>query len=192
MEIKNDKVEDDVLVEEDLSVLDDTTDWKAKAAEIEQKRREDGIKTRERTKALRDQLAELKSTPPPIKKEEKPEENGLIKKTFLRAAGISDAEEVELALSTAKKWGMDVDKLVDDEDWKEKLDKFRTKKSNELASSNIRGGQGSIQAKLTPEYWQAKGIPPSPADVPDRKTRAKIIRTMMASATTDGKKFYND
>src|SRR3990167_524530 len=190
MEIKNDPVVDDVLVEEDLSILDDTTDWKAKATEIEQKRREDGIKTRERTKALRDQLAELKSAPPPIKKE--PTDTGLLQKSFLRAAGISDAEEVELALSTAKKWGVEVDTLVDDDNFKTTLAKNRTTKPNSLATSNIRGGAGETQAKNPPEYWISKGAPPSKTDVPDRKTRATIVRAMMKNASTDGKKFYND
>ena len=121
----------------------------------------------------------------------KTEEFGLLQKTFLRAASITAEDEIELARDTAKKWGVDIDKLVDDDDWKQKLDKFRTKKSNELATSNIRGSGGTQQTKNTPEYWIAKGTPPSTTDVPDRKTRAKIARAMMDS-TKNSKKFYND
>lgn len=122
----------------------------------------------------------------------KPEANGLLQKSYLRSAGITDPEEVELALSTAKKWGLEVDQLVDDEDWVGKLEKVRTAKANVVATSNVRGGTGTSQAKNTLEYWNAKGSPPSPTDVPDRKVRAKIIRAMMASAKSDGKTFYND
>lgn len=122
----------------------------------------------------------------------KPAEIGLLQKSYLRAAGISDAEEVELALSTAKKWGVEVDQLVDDEDFKVKLDKLRTNKANAVAVSNVRGSASTESAKNTPEYWMSKGAPPSKADVPDRKTRAKIVRAMMEKASTSGKTFYND
>lgn len=120
------------------------------------------------------------------------EEFGLIQKTFLRSAGISDAEEVELARELSKKWDMDIDVLVDDEDFKVRLEKHRTSKANALASSNIKGGGGTNNAKLSSEYWSAKGVPPTRADVPDRKVRAKIVRDMMASSGTNGKRFYND
>jgi hypothetical protein len=121
----------------------------------------------------------------------KPEDSSLLQKAYLRAAGITSEEEVDLALSTAKKWSMDIDKLVDDEDFTVKLEKLRTAKANAVATSNVRGGNGPSQAKNTPEYWIAKGTPPSPTDVPDRKIRMKIVRAMMDN-TKNGKKFYND
>lgn len=121
----------------------------------------------------------------------KPEDNSLLQKAFLRSAQITDSEEVELALSTAKKWGVSVDQLVDDDDFKAKLDKHRINKANIAATSNVRGGAGTSQAKLTPEYWVAKGVPPTAADVPDRRLRGKIARALMDSAK-NSKKFYND
>lgn len=124
-------------------------------------------------------------------KETKTDEHGLLQKGYLRMAGISSEDEVEFALQIAKKWDMPVDKLVDDEDFKLKLDKLRTQKSNELATSNIKGSPGQSGAKNTPDYWIAKGAPPSRDDVPDRKARAKIARAMMA-ATKSNKQFYND
>lgn len=119
-------------------------------------------------------------------------EVGLLQKTYLRAANITADDEVELALELSKKWGLEVDKLVDDEDFQVKLEKLRTSKANAEATSGIRGGGGTQSAKATPEYWIAKGTPPSASDVPDRKTRAKIARAMMANAATGGKKFYSD
>ena len=144
--------------------------------------------------SLKRELKDLKKTKETATEtpQTKPTDTGLLQKSFLRAAGISDAEEVELALSTAKKWGVEVDALVDDDDFKAKLEKHRTAKANSLATSNIRGSAGETQAKNTPEYWISKGAPPSRTDVPDRKTRATIVRAMMKNASTDGKKFYND
>lgn len=167
----------------------DTTDWKAEATKL----REKAIAQRERTKALKDQLKAL--TPAEKKAEQgqsKTDDNQLLEKAFLRSAQITAADEVELALTIAKKWDMSIDKLVDDDDFKVKLDKMRTQKSNELATSNIKGSQGKGQTKDTPEYWIAKGTPPTSADVPDRATRAKIARAMLASAKNNGKTFYND
>lgn len=122
----------------------------------------------------------------------KPEDSGLLKKAFLRTAGITDAEEQNLALSTAEKWGVEVDALVDDEDFKIKLEKHRTAKANTAATANLKGGANTSQSKNTLEYWKAKGQPPTPDDVPDRKTRQKIVREMLASAGNKGTKFYNE
>lgn len=138
-------------------------------------------------KDLKKPKEEIKETP----KTNQPDENKLLEKAYLRAAGITNGDEVELALLTAKKWDVSIDQLVDDEDFKIKLDKLRTQKANELATSNIRGSAGKAQAKDTPEYWVAKGVPPSRDDVPDRKARAKIARAFLENAKK-GKTFYND
>lgn len=142
------------------------------------------------------ELKDLKKAREEVKEPETPQKNqpdnsDLLQKTYLRAAGINASDEVEFTLAKAKKWGVSVDSIVDDEDFREQLDKFRTKKANELATSNIKGGRGTGEAKNTPEYWIAKGQPPTPADVPDRKTRAKIARAMMSN-TKSSKTFYND
>lgn len=142
--------------------------------------------------SLKRELKDLKKAKDePKETPQNPEGNTLLEKTFLRAAQITDEEEVELALTTAKKWGISVDKLVDDEDFKEKLEKHRTQKANALATSNIRGDKNGTSAKETPAYYIAKGVPPTAEQVPDRKQRAKIVRAMMAD-TKNGKKFYND
>lgn len=186
MENKN---EEEVVIDEIVETKDeegnDTTDWKAIAMKRDKEAR--GIAQRLKTKQEK-----AKEKAEPEKKEEpKPEEFGLLHKSYLRAAGITAEDEIELARDIAKKWGMEIDKLVDDDDFKAKLEKLRTSKANADAVSNIKGGQGTSQAKNTPEYWIAKGTPPSMTDVPDRKTRAKIARAMMDSAK-NSKKFYND
>lgn len=119
------------------------------------------------------------------------EQSNLIEKTYLRAAGITAEDEVELALSTSKKWGTPVDLLVDDEDFKLKLEKSRAAKANADATSNIKGDKSGVSPKTSPDYWIAKGVPPTRDQVPDRKARAAIARAMLDNAK-NGKKFYND
>lgn len=121
------------------------------------------------------------------------EEFGLLQKSYLRSAGITDPDEVELAKGLSKKWGMDIDVLVDDEDFKLKLDKIRTTKSNAKAT-NVEGGNGSSGgAKNSVDYWSQKGELPTSKDVPDRKTRADIHREMAKrSRHGGGGKFYNE
>ena len=120
-----------------------------------------------------------------------PESLGLLQKTYLRAAGITAEDEVELAISTAKKWGMDVDALVDDEDFKAKLDKLRVTKANEQATSNIKGGTGgSSEAKSTADYWLKRGEMPTEGAL-NRKELAKFAREKVKSEKP-GFKFYND
>jgi hypothetical protein len=115
-----------------------------------------------------------------------------IERMSLRQAGITHQDDMELARSTAKKWGVDIDEVLADEDFKVKLERQQASRSNVEATSGIKGsGGGSSQAKNSPEYWIAKGVPPSRTDVPDRATRAKIARAMMAQAKSGGR-FYND
>lgn len=124
----------------------------------------------------------------------KPDENRLldrIEKMSLNQANITHDDDVALAKNTAKKWGMDLEDVLKDDDFKVKLERQQTSRNNLQATSKIRGGAGTSQAKNTPEYWIAKGTPPSASDVPDRKVRANIARAMMSSAK-GGKKFYND
>lgn len=125
----------------------------------------------------------------------KPDENVLLQKLermSLRQAGITDQEDIDLARNTAKKWGVDIDEVLADEDFKVKLERQQTKRTNVQATANVRGGVGNSQAKNTPEYWIAKGTPPTPADVPDRKVRQAIVNKMMRAAEDTGSgQFYN-
>lgn len=177
---------------------DESTDWQEEHKKLTEK----AIRARERNKALRDTLkakeAELealrKPTTQPEKNESKADDSKLLEKLerlSLRTAGIDHPDDIELARNTAKKWNMDIDEVLADEDFKVKLERQQTTRANAVATSNIRGGAGTSQAKNTPEYWIAKGVPPTADQVPDRKTRAKIARAMMGS-NANGKKFYND
>lgn len=138
-------------------------------------------------KKSKETIKEPKETP----KEIKTEEFGLPQKSYLRAAGITHPEDVELAKTLSKKWGMDVDVLVDDEDFKSRLERQQNTRIQTDATSNIKGGGGTNSAKNTADYWLAKGQPPTPDDVPDTKARRAIIRQFMENKGSS-KKFYND
>lgn len=114
-----------------------------------------------------------------------------LEKTALRQAGIDHPDDIELARNTAKKWNMDIEDVLADEDFKVKLGRQQDSRSIVNATSNIRGGNGQAQAKNSPEYWISKGVPPTPSDVPDRAARAKIVKAFMNNAKSS-KVFYND
>ena len=115
-----------------------------------------------------------------------------LERMALRGAGVTHSDDIDLARATAKKWGMDIDEVLIDEDFQSKLARQQTSRSNATATSNIRGGAGNSQAKNTPEYWIAKGAPPSREEVPDSSTRRKIAQAFVKSGSNKGKKFYND
>ncbi len=143
-------------------------------------------------KEIKDYKKSTKESSADTSQTNKTDSSNLLQKSYLRAAGITAADEVDLALATAKKWGVEVDALVDDDDFKVKLEKVRAAKANADATSNIRGGQGGQQTKNSAEYWIAKGVPPSAADIPDRKSRQKINAAFLKANKGGGKTFYND
>ena len=133
-----------------------------------------------------------KKEKPKVEKSEPDKEFGLLEKSFLRSADIIDEDEIGLVKKLMEETGKEIDVLIETKYFKSELEELRAKKTIEKATSDIKGGRGETKAVNTPEYWIAKGTPPTAEQVPDRKTRAKIARAMMASAATGGKKFYND
>ena len=192
------EIKDEDTKHEDLpqDVLDsDQTDWKAKALELQ------GIAKRRATQ-LAKAKERLAAVPAKVEPQDKKVENKTksdemllekLERLSLRSAGLTHHDDIELAKNTAKKWGVDVDEVLLDEDFKVKLERQQTNRANIEATSGVKGGGGEgSNAKNSPEYWVAKGVPPTREQVPDRKVRANIVRTMMANSKTSGKKFYND
>ena len=187
---------DEIETRDDLQVAEieetadeqgnDTTDWKALALQ------QQGIAKRLNTKLAK--MAKVSEKKEEVIKETKTDDSKsvLLEKAFLRSAGITKKDEVDFALSKAKKWGVNVDELVDDNDFQESLEKFRAKQANVAAVSGVQGDRSGSAVKETTEYWQSKGTPPTPEDVPNRAARVKIVREMMNAAGTQGKKYYND
>lgn|SRR3972149_2377938 len=133
----------------------------------------------------------VKPEPKPEAKtpEKSNEDFGLLEKTYLRAAGIAEEDEVELAKKLKKETGKDLDALIDSNYFKSELENLRTTKANIKATDGVRGGRGETTDK--PEHWIAKGVPPTPEQVPDRKKRVEIAKAMISNAKS-GKKFYNE
>ena len=185
----NDKVDEEGVVEEDLSILDDSTDWKAKAQELEQKRREDGIRSRERNKALKDQLTELKSKPETKPDKKESTDSDLIEKAFFRASQITDPEVMQLAKDFAKRTGDPLDVVIDDELFKAKAEKILTSKANTLATDTKNNRSNTTSGRNTVDYWLAKG------EHPPRELGSKLAQEYVAAKRNQGKNlkvFYND
>lgn len=187
-----DSNEEAVVVDAQNNDTEDTQDTiSLSKAEYEKLNQDLGSLKRELKDLRKSKTQEVETK---VVKEDKSDTSPLLEKLermALRQAGITDPEDMDLARSTAKKWGVDIDEVLMDEDFKLKLERQQTKRENTLATSKIRGGTGTSQAKNTPEYWVAKGVPPTPTDVPDRATRAKIINSLLGNAKV-GKKFYNE
>lgn len=144
--------------------------------------------------SLKRELKDLKKTKDTDTQElsqKKDEEFGLLQEALLRAAGITDQEEKELARKIQQQSGMPWNELVDDDYFNSKLKEHRNVRANSFATEGLESSSGDAAAKSKPEYWIAKGTPPSVNQVPNRKVRAKIARAFLENAK-HGKTFYND
>mgnify|MGYP001562350812 CR=1 FL=1 len=186
---------------EDLEGLDDTTDFRAKASELQKKHLEAGIRNREKTKILRDRIAELEESDK--KKVEKKSDEDLLKRLdtmALRVSGIQAEDEVELFNKWKEQTGRDADAIIGNPIFQKELADARTAKAN-AAATNIQGGGSASSAKGTLEeqadYWISKSSKDSRGDplfsdeMPsDYKLHAAIVRKLNESSK-DKKKFYN-
>ena len=189
---------------EDLEGLDDTTDFRAKASELQKKHLEAGIRNREKTKILRDRIAELEESDK--KKVEKKSDEDLLKRLdtmALRVSGIQAEDDIEFFEKWRKDNGyenVEADIVLGKKGFQTELADFRTAKAN-ASATDIKGGGGSSPAKGTLEeqadYWISKSSKDSRGDplfsdeMPsDYKLHAAIVRKLNESSK-DKKKFYN-
>lgn len=193
MAIENDdKVEIEVPDEEDLSKLDDATDWKVKAEEIQRKHRDAGIRNRERTKVLKQtiaerdaKLAEFLTAKSPEPKEVKPDDK-LLKKlntALMRSYGYVEADEVEIVEKWQKETGKDVEELLShqylSQGLKGEIEALRTQKTNDAATKNIQGGTGrGTDIKSDPNYWIQKNE--SPPNTPEYRGIREKMRKILS------------
>ncbi len=183
-------------VAEATETTDETTDWKAKAEELETKLKETGIKNRERTKALKDQLSDSTESKTSDKKETKTDEFGLLELTFLKSDKIETEDEINLVKEEMKVAGYDSDRLPEllkNPYFQQKLETLRTAKANQEATSDVAGAETQTSgAKDKPEYWVAKGDGSLPEKTPaNRKLRADIARLLIKQSKSS-KTYYND
>src|SRR3990167_5978034 len=93
----------------------------------------------ERAKKAEGELKEMKAKRPeaPKEPESQPKESSELdygQKAFLKASGLSGADEIQLAKDFAKRTGEPLDMVVEDDIFKARLEKLRTTKANTEAA----------------------------------------------------------
>lgn len=146
--------------------------------------------------SLKRELKDLKKSEKPIETQQtKADDSALLQKLeriSFRQAGLTHQDDIELARATAKKWQVDIDEVLMDDDFKVKLERQQTTRSNIESTTGLKGSSGSAEGKNSPAYWKAKGQPPTPDQVPDKQIRRKIIRDMMKQSDEGKGGFYNE
>ena len=198
----NEEADDEDTEDENLDDLDDSTDWKAKAEELQKKHKESGIRNRERTKTLRDKIAQLeKLAAPPIKKEERKSDDEMLErldKMALQVAGINEADEVELFGKWKEQTGRKADDIVGNSIFKKEIEEIRIAKANLRATSDIKGERGESGVRNTPDYWIAKATKGADGklmfhDETPKELYSKILDKLQESEPSSSQelKFYN-
>lgn len=126
---------------------DETTDWKARAEELEQK----AIKQREKTKELKAKLSEFEASVPT----KKSNDFDYGQKAFLKTYGISGADELALVKTWTDRTGDSIDTLVTDELFNMKLKALREAKAvKEAIPISTNRSASQVSNKL--DYWLEK------------------------------------
>lgn len=135
-----------------------------------------------------------KETP---EKNQKPDDALLqrMERIAFKQHSVSHDDDIELTRKTAKKWNMDIEDVLEDEDFQVKLGKQQTARANVEATSGVKGSAGQTSSKAKAEHWIGKNTPPTDEDVIANKIPrgelGKIARHFMVNKGS-GKKFYND
>lgn len=96
-------------------------------------------------------------------------------KAFLKASGITGAEELAFAKSWIDRTGDDLDTVVDDEIFQAKLEKLRSNKKSKVAIPPT-GKRGTQASSSSVEYWLAKPFAEVPADMKRQVLNARISK----------------
>lgn len=178
MDEKNDVTEE---VEETLDLpeveegVEDTTDWKAEA----QKLREKAIAQRERTKALKQKLAEAHKAVEVVAGTKPKSTTGELDETqldYLDLKGIADSDEIDLIQRVMKNTGQTVRQALKDDYVQAKLQEIKDKKAVKDAtpSSTKRAGAGSTDnLDLAIAKFEQSGELPA-----DFKLRSAVVNAM--------------
>ena len=204
MDNKNDSLDEDFS---EIQESDDT-DWKVETSNV----REKAIRQRETTKALRKTLeeqsakiAELEKPKQPEKKAEKPDEElwERLNNLTLSTAEIREADEVELAKGNFEKYkgtggAKKFEEFIRGDGFQSDLKDLRIAKTNQKATSDIKGETGGSGVKDTPEYWRAKATKGSdgqllfPEEMPkEMYTKVLNLLAKESGESSEELRFYN-
>lgn len=179
------EVEVDDIVETKDDEGNDTTDWKALALERQESaKKNQGIAKRYKTK-----LDKLKEAPekkldkkdPPSKSENK-DELDYGQKAFLIANGIKGSKEADFVQEELKKAGGELDELLENEYFKDRLKEFREiNKTSEATPKGTRSGKPTDSI----DYWMTK-----PMEEVPKELRAKVVNAKLKK-DANKENFYN-
>jgi hypothetical protein len=200
MDKENDKADE----LDDIKPADDSTDWQARAEELEGKI----IRHRETRKAMKDKyestISDLESQlalQTKETKQDKKSDGALLKRLeamALKQAGITTDDEKELFRKWKDATGREVDEIVDNKIFQSELTELRTAQTNANAA-DITGGNGKDSGvKSDPTYWIGKltkdreGNPVLPDDFPnDPRLLSQVVSGLVSSEKKTDKRFYN-
>lgn len=143
----------------------DDKDWKAEAA-----------KWRDIAQRNKDKKTDTTKT-------SKSDEFDYGKKAFLTANGIKGSKEIDFVKEEAKKSGLELDELLENEYFQSKLAKFRA--LNKTADATIKGKDSKGVQTDSVEYWMNKPIEEVPHEL-----RIKVVNAKLKQDQSKGM-FYN-
>lgn len=185
------KTETDVVTETNEGEGESDTITLAKA-EWEKHNQTLGSLKRE-LKDLKKSQEETKETPKQTKSDDALLQR--MERIAFKQHNVSHEDDKDLARKTAKKWNMEIEDVLEDEDFQVKLKKQQDSRANVEATSDIKGSAGQASSKSKSDYWIGKNTPPTDEDITANKIPrgelGKIARHFMANKGS-GKKFYND
>lgn len=184
---KVDEVEDIVETQDDDG--NDTTDWKALAQSNNKLAKDFSGKNKgivQRYKTKMDKLKEgLEEKKPEDKKPPKPEnKDGLDygQKAFLIANGIKGSKETEFVQEELEKAGGNLDGLLENEYFKNRLEEFRElDKTSKATPKDTRSGKSTDSL----DYWMTK-----PMEEVPKELRAKVVNAKLKK-DANKENFYN-
>lgn len=184
---KVEEVEDIVETQDDDG--NDTTDWKALAQSNNKLAKDFSGKSKgivQRYKTKMDKLKESLGDKKPDKKEpsksEDKDEFDYGQKAFLIANGIKGSKETDFVQEELKKAGGNLDGLLENEYFKDRLKEFREiNKTSEATPKGTRSGKSTDSI----DYWMTK-----PMEEVPKELRAEVVNAKLKKDKKQ-KHFYN-
>ena len=178
--IMENQEENEVVVEEEFTPEgtheeeeQDTTDWKAKADELQ------GRLKRAETKLSRNSDSKPESKP------SKSNDLDYGAKAFLASHDlkVKGTKELEFVQNELKQSGQELDSLLENDYFKQRLESFRVlDKTSEATPTGKRSGSAAVDSV---DYWLTKPIEEVPSEM-----RTKVVNARLEKETKKGV-FYN-
>lgn len=110
----------------------------------------------------------------------------------LKAEGIKEQDEVDLAKKLKEETGKEMDELLMTKYFQSELQSLRDDKSNRAATEEVKGSGSAKNANTDPKHYEKLGRPPTAEEIPDKKERIAVMRKMFPSNQGNKLKFWNE